>query len=549
MRAIQDLGDVFRLPDVRRTEFGWGLSVVGELAGMVALVAYAYGKGGAALAAAYVAARTLGGMGMALGMAGFTGRVRRDTLLRQFTVLRAVLLALAALAAAVSGPPVMVIVLAAASSSLAGTYRPLQVAILPWLVRTPAELTSANATAAMLENSGTLAGPLLAGLLLVLTPAWVPVAVAAGFVALAALSLRRLAVPDEAGQPPARRAGSAAREAPAGLRDLARVVPPAGLPVLAFAQPFVRGALTVLVAVLAVKTLALGTSAVGWLNAAIGAGGLVGGAITVVLVRVTRLGRSFIGGLLLWGLPLAVLAAAPSPVAAYLALVVVGIGNAILDVSAFTLLARVVEARVMSRVLYALEFVVQGGLSAGAVAAPLLLDALGLRVTLAVLGGGLVIVTMAYAMRFAQLDRTMPRPGPELDQLRHLPMFEPLPLAVIELLAAGLRPRQFAPGEVAVREGDRGDLFHLIVSGSARVTVRGSLRPPLNEGDCFGEIALLRDIPRTATVVAEEAMRTLALEREAFLLAVAGNGISSAAADALVTQRLAADPVPDARLG
>jgi CRP-like cAMP-binding protein len=138
----------------------------------------------------------------------------------------------------------------------------------------------------------------------------------------------------------------------------------------------------------------------------------------------------------------------------------------------------------------------------------------------------------------------MPAPGQEVELLRRQAMFAPLPLAVIELLASDLQPHEFPAGTVAVREGEVGELFHLIVTGSAAVSVRGKPRPPLAPGDCFGEIAL-RGIPRTATVVADQPLRTLALDREAFLVAVTGNSMSSAAADVLVTQRLTADSLAD----
>jgi hypothetical protein len=233
----------------------------------------------------------------------------------------------------------------------------------------------------------------------------------------------------------------------------------------------------------------------------------------------------------------------PGLAVAYLALAVVGVGNAVEDVGVFTLVARSVSARVAGRVLYAKEFVAQAGLSAGSIAAPLLLGALVIRDTLALLGAGLAGLALFYARRFARLDRATPPPGQEVGLLRRLAMFEPLPLAVIELLATDLIPHEFRPGEAAVREGQPGEHFHLIASGSARVSVRGSPRPPLGRGDCFGEIALLRDIPRTATVVAEQPMRTLALDREAFLMSVAG----SAAANALASQRLAGDASPSGR--
>lgn len=188
--------DVLRLPDVRRIELGWGASVIGELAGQVTLVVYAFDTGGAVLVATYVASRTLLSMAVTLGLTGVSGRLQPGSLLRPATWLRAVFLALAALTAGLHGAPAAVIALAAASSALAGTYRPLQVAILPWLVRTPAELTSANAMAAVLENSGALAGPLLAGGVLALADAPLAMALAAGFLGLAALSLLGLAVPD-----------------------------------------------------------------------------------------------------------------------------------------------------------------------------------------------------------------------------------------------------------------------------------------------------------------------------------------------------------------
>jgi MFS family permease len=541
---------VLQLPDVRRIEFGWGASVIGELAGQVTLVVYSFDKGGAPLVAAYVASRTLLSMVVTLGIAGLSSGTRTSLLLRRITGLRAALLALAALTAALSRDPAAVIALAAASSSLAGTYRPLQVAVLPWLVRTPAELTSANAVAAVLENSGALAGPLLAGGLLVFAAPPLPMVLAAGFVGLAALSLRGLVVPERprsaAQSSAAQSVAQVARAAGHGLAELARVAPPGGVAILGFAQTFVRGALVVLIAVLAVKTLALGQSAVGWLTAAIGAGGLVGGAAATALVHITRLGRTFVAGLLLWGLPLVWLAFTPSAAVAYLALVVVGVGNAIEDVAGFTLIARCAGPHSAGRVLGATEFVFQAGLGIGAVAAPLLLHTLGVRGTLGLLGGGLTVLTGAHVRRFARFDMTMPAPGEEVGLLRRLAMFAPLPLAVIELLATDLKPHDFAPGTVAVREGEAGDLFYLIVAGSATVNVGGKPGPSLGAGDCFGEIALLRNIPRVATVVADQSLRTLALEREAFLVAIASNSMSGAAADALVDQRLLENTLADA---
>jgi CRP-like cAMP-binding protein len=136
----------------------------------------------------------------------------------------------------------------------------------------------------------------------------------------------------------------------------------------------------------------------------------------------------------------------------------------------------------------------------------------------------------------------MPQPGREVDLLRNLPIFAPLPLAVTELLSTELRPQEFESGSVVMREGDPGEEFHVIASGSASVTVRGEPRPSLGSGDCFGEIALLRDIPRTATIIAAEPLHTFALRREQFLAAVASSARSGVAAESLVSERLGEDP-------
>src|SRR5215469_13890229 len=366
---------------MRRIELGYGLSITGELAGTVALVVYALSAGGAALVAAYAASRTVAGMGVALVLTGLTSRLRRDRLLRWSTGIRMLLLAGAALLAASGQAPAAVIAAGAAGSSLAGTYRPLQAAVLPWLVRTPGELAASNAVTAVMENSGALVGPLLAGGLLAVAAPAAAMAAAAGCLAAATLSLLRLTVPDTP-ERPGRGAADVVRDVTSGLAQFLRMAPQGGVAILAFAQTLLRGALVVLIAVLAVHVLGLGGSAVGWLTAAFGAGGLAGGALAAGAVRVTRLGRSFIAGMLLWGLPLAFLAVTPTAAVAYLALVVVGVGNAVVDVAGFTLVTRLAGPGTAGKVLGTLEFVSLAGLATGSILTPVLLHMFGVRGTL-----------------------------------------------------------------------------------------------------------------------------------------------------------------------
>jgi hypothetical protein len=419
--------DALQLPGMRRIEAGYGMSVTGELAGTVALVVYALGAGGAALVAAYAVSRTVAGMGVALVLTGLTSGLRRDRQLRAITGVRAVLLAAAALLAALHQPPAAVIAAGAASSALAGTYRPLQAAVLPHLVRTPAALAASNAVTAVMENTGALIGPLAAGGLLAVAGPAAAMAAAAGSLAAAMVPLRRLTVPDTP-EPAVRGPADVVRDVTSGLAGFARMAPPGGVAILAFAQTLLRGALVVLIAVLAARVLAPGGSAVGWLNAAFGAGGLAGGAAAAAAVRVTRLGRSFIAGMLAWGLPLAFLALAPAAALAYLALLVVGIGNAVVDVAFFTMVTRLAGPAAAGKVLGAVEFVALAGLATGSILTPLLLHAAGVRGTLALLGGGLAGLALAHAVRFRRLDRATLAPGTQAGPLVSLPMLAPPPL-------------------------------------------------------------------------------------------------------------------------
>jgi cyclic nucleotide-binding protein len=184
--------------------------------------------------------------------------------------------------------------------------------------------------------------------------------------------------------------------------------------------------------------------------------------------------------------------------------------------------------------------VVFAGVSAGSLAAPAISHWLGPRGALVAIGGALALLAMAYLPRYIQIDRTTPVPGPEIALLRGLPTFAPLPVATVDQLATVLEHHEYRPGEAVMREGDHGDRFHVIVDGRAHVTVRGRSVRYLQRGDCFGEIALLRDVPRTATVTATETLHTVALARADYLAAVTGNRLSARAAMDLADERLAA---------
>jgi predicted MFS family arabinose efflux permease len=534
------LRDVLRLPDVRRLELGWGLSLVGYFASTIALFVYAFDEGGATLAAIYGVARAAPGAIITPVLLGLTDRVPVDRLLRVTTGSRAALVALAGAAAALHASPAVVLTLASISASMTATFRPAQASALPWLARTPAELTAANVAATMSENCAALLGPALAGVVLAVAGVGAALAVAAAFLAGAVFALWRLRMPAQTRGAGKTRSRGPLRDIAAGVASLVRIARPAGYVVLGFAQAFVRGALLVLLVVVALDVLSLGNGAVGWLNAAIGAGGLIGAALAARLAHLTRLGRCFVLGVALWGLPLVALGVISTPAAAYLALVVVGAGNAVEDASAFTLMPRLLGSRNAAPAMGAFELVVFAGVSAGSLAAPAISHWLGPRGALVAIGGALALLAMVYVPRFVQIDRTTPVPVPEIALLRGLPTFAPLPVATVDQLATVLERREYRPGEAVMREGDHGDRFHVIIDGRAHVTVRGRSVRYLQRGDCFGEIALLRDVPRTATVTATETLHTVALARADYLAAVTGNRLSARAALDLADERLAA---------
>jgi predicted MFS family arabinose efflux permease len=534
------LRDVLRLPHVRRLELAWGLSLMGFFASTIALFVYAFEEGGATLVAIYGIARAAPGAIVTPALLGLTDRVTADRLLRATTAVRAMLVALASAAVELHASPAIVLTLASMSASMTATFRPAQAASLPWMARTPAELTAANVAASMAENIAALVGPALAGVVLAISGVGSVLSIAAAFLAAAFLALWRVRVPASAQDARKALSGGRLRDLAEGAASLVRIARPAGYVVLGFAQTFVRGALLVLLVVVALDVLSLGSGAVGWLNAAIGAGGLLGGALAARLARLSRLGRLFVLGVVLWGLPLLALGATSTPAIAYLALAMVGVGNAFEDASAFTLLPRLLGNRHTAPALGALEIVFFVGVSAGSVAAPGISHWLGPRGALMFMGGTLAVLAIAYLPRFTQIDRTTPAPGPEIALLRNLAMFAPLPVASLDQLATVLERDEYQPGDTVIREGDHGDRFYIIVQGRAHITVRGKSVRYLESGDCFGEIALLRDVPRIATVTAAEPLHTMALTRTDFLTAVTGDRISAQAAHHLADERFAA---------
>jgi MFS family permease len=452
-------------------------------------------------------------------------------------------LLLGAAGAAMSGhgQSMLVAALVGLDGGLCSVFRPVQAALLPWLARTPDELTSANTAASVMQAAAMLVGPAIAaGLLSVAAPRSAIlvtcVLIAAGAVLLA--GVRPLATPV-----PARGAKILKQlrlDLAAGFTVFTRQRRALALVVPAAAQTFARGVLNVLTVVIALDLFGLGPAGVGLLGAALGAGGILGTPLAMALVRGKRVARCFAAGVAGWGVPMILLAFMHARYWPYLLFGAVGVASLVDDVAVYSALQRVIPPRLMGRALGARRAVLLLSVGLGSAVAPALIHAFGARATMAGVGLLLIVTATGYVPSLKAIDSTLSAPGPEVALLRQVSFFGPLPFATVEHLAGVLRPATYEPGDVIIREGDPGESFYMIAEGRARASSGGRQLSEMGAADSFGEIALLRQVPRTATVTAISRLHVWILDREEFLAAVTGSPESVESADALVSARLQA---------
>jgi len=317
--------------------------------------------------------------------------------------------------------------------------------------------------------------------------------------------------------------------------------PSAGVLVaIALCQTFVRGLMTVLLVAACAGILGLGEQGIGLLQSSIGLGGIVGalGASSIVARR--QLSGAVRIGLVLWGLPIVVIGLLPNPIIAVGVLLVLGVGNAVFDVGLFSLIQRNVPNAVRGSVLAAFEGMIALTVGLGSILAPQVQGLLGMQGALVATGAVLPVLALAARRAIERADHAAVVPDQEMTLLRGVPMFRPLPLTVVEQLALGARPESFETGVTVCAEGQIGNRFYIVVSGEAEVLSGRKRLRELGPGDSFGEIALLRDSPRTATVRAVGPLETLVLERVDFVCAVTGNPQAANAAGEVIEGRLEA---------
>jgi MFS family permease len=534
--ALAGLAGVVRNGNLRRSELAWGAAITAEWAHFVALGVFAYDVGGTVAVGIAGLVRLLPAALVAPFAASLGDRFRRERFLVGVALVGSAALAGSAAAYYAGKNQVLVFVLAGFVGLASTLVRPALQALLPSLARTPQELIAANSATSTVEGLGTLVGPLAAGVLVALADVGVVFAVGSVAFAAAAVLFARVRVEGRVHAGPASAVRGALRSAFSGFETALRERRPRLVIGLVFAQAFVRGCLNVLIVVTVFEVLDADPGAVGYLTAALGVGGLIGAFGSLAVVR-HRLAVPFGLALVFWGLPIALVAPRPDLALALVLLAIVGAANSVEDVALFTLIQRIVPDDVLTRVLAVVWAAAMGAVALGSVAAPALVEVAGPRGALVAVGAILPLLTLLSWRGLVEIDKTVAAPTAELALVDDVPMFAPLSIAAKEYMARRLVSVPVSAGDVVIRAGDPGDRFYIVADGDFDVLADGADRK-LGVGDYFGEIALLRDVPRTATIRAVVDGQLYALERADFLAAVTSHSAARVAGEAVVEERL-----------
>ena len=467
--VVSALGTAVRNENVRLVQLAWGGAIASEWAHFVALGVFAYEEGGPSAVGLAGLVRLLPAAVVAPFASSLGDRFRRERFLLAMLLLGAAALGASA-AAAFAGNTALVFAFAAVLGVSSTLVRPALQALLPSLARTPQELIASNGATSTVEGAGTLVGPIAAGVLASQTSVGAVFLCGAAVLLVAAGLLARVRV--EAGT----RLVAPERESirdlcVAGFGVIARAPRPRLLVGLAAAQAFVRGCLNVLIVVVVYRTLDGGAAEVGYLTAAMGAGGLLG-ALAAMTLGARRLAVVFGLALVFWGLPIVLMALGPYFGTAIFLLAVIGAANSVEDVAVVTLLQRTVPDDLLTRVFGVFWGLAMGAVALGSIAAPVVVDVVGSRTAFLVVGAILPLLTLATYRRLTEIDRAVV-PGPELGLIERVPMFAPLSLAAKERIARNLVPVTVTPGELVIRAGDIGDRFYLVGDGELDIDVDG----------------------------------------------------------------------------
>ena len=519
---------------------GYVLFTLTQYSVWVAMLVYAYRHGGAAIAGLVAVAQLVPAAVLAPVAAAVADRRSPVFLLAGGYLVQAAGMAATAVAV-IAGVPLAAYAVAVVASAAVTTTRPAQATLIPSVSVTSDQLTAANVVVSWVEAAGIAAAGLLAGVLISVAGVASVFAVCAGLGLAAALLVAGLRVPPLASSPG--RAPAVLAGLGASIRLTARQPRLRLMLALLTAEAAVVGALDLLFVILAISVLHRTQAWAGYLNSAYGVGAVLAAPVSAMLVG-RRLGLPILGAALLLSGALAVVASGLGLAGTVALLIVVGASRALLDVASRTLMQRSVPAQLLGRVFGVLEGLTMAGLAVGALLVPALVYLGGSRLALLGVAAVLPLAAAVGGRGLFALDSGTPVPVVEIALLRPLPLFAELPAPALEGLAGSLTPVHLPAGAVLIRQGDPGDAYYAVAAGELDVDKDGHFLARIGRGEGTGEIALLRAIPRTATVIAHTAATVYRLEREPFLTEVLGHSPTRRRADHIAETRQPAGDAP-----
>ena len=522
---------------LRRVVGGYALFTLTQYSVWIAMLVYAYGRGGATIAGLVALAQLVPAALLAPVFAALADRRSPVVLLAGGYLVQAA--GMGATAAAIAGGvPLAAYAAAVVASTAVATTRPAQSTLIPSLAVTTDQLTAANVVISWVEAAGIAIAGSMTGVLIWAGGVAGVFAVCAALGAVAVLLVVRLRVPALSAPP---------EQAPpltAGLRASMR---------LAVRQPRLRlmlalltaaaavvGALDLLFVILAVTVLGRSQAWAGYLNSVYGVGAILAAGVSMLLVG-RRLGAPILGAALLLSGALAALASGLGLAGTVALLTVVGASRAVLDVATRSLLQRSVPAQSLGQVFGLLEGLTMAGLAIGALLVPALVHLGGSWLALLGVAAVLPLAATAGGRALFGLDANAPVPVVQIALLRSISLFAELPAPALEGLAAALTPAEVPAGTILIRQGDEGDAYYAIAAGQLDVSQDGRFLGRCGRGEGVGEIALLRAVPRTATVTAHTDATVYKLAKEPFLTAVLGHAATQRQADGMAEAMLAAN--------
>ena len=537
----------FANPALRAVVLAYAVVIAMEFGTWLILLIWAYAHGGATAGMAIALVQLVPCVVLAPILGTLADRRHQGRFLVLGYAAQTATVGAVAAAVGLGAPTGVVFALAPLTSMAFIMTRPTQSGLLPALVRTPEELTAARVMAGWSEGSATLAGPALAGAVVTASGTGAALGVMAGLGVLSLLLGIRVARTDgrPASGPEPADPGDAARPAGVLADTWSTLVATLGEPrirVLLVLTTFfyvLTGALDLLYVVLAGSLLHLPAGGAGYLSAAFGTGWILAGLVTAFLVGRHPLFRTLTGSLLASVGALALIAAVPRVWPAVVLLVASGLAGAVFDTTGKTLLQRAAPADAVAGAFAVLESLLCLGLALGTVVTWVGVRAAGPQGALVAPGIVAVVLLAVLWRRLRQVDEAATVPQVEIRLLRALPIFAPLPAPALEAVARELEPVRAPAGTVVVAQGDPGDRYYAVADGELEVTQDGAVLSRVTRGAGFGEIALIRAIPRTATVTATTDVLLYSLDGDLFLETVTGNPSAVRAAGTVVDGHLA----------